>query len=144
MKDTQTKERFMELRAQGLPLLKIGAEINVSKPTMIKWDKEFGEEIGNLRAIELEAMYDKYDLSLRKKVEFFGDVLSRIQRELETRDLSSVSTEKLFAMYAHFYQEAQHALPKITFRDEDEVRADKSQRKSLRDALLENQKRISG
>jgi hypothetical protein len=144
MKDTQTKERFMELRAQGLPLLKIGAEINVSKPTMIKWDKEFGEEIGNLRAIELEAMYDKYDLSLRKKVEFFGDVLSRIQRELETRDLSSVSTEKLFAMYAHFYQEAQHTLPKITFRDEDEVRADKSQRKSLRDALLENQKRISG
>jgi aldehyde:ferredoxin oxidoreductase len=89
-------------------------------------------------------MYDKYDLSTRKKVEFFGDVLSRIQRELETRDLSSISTEKLFAMYAHFYREAQHTLPKITFRDEDEIRADKFQRKSIGDALAENQKRISG
>ena len=113
----------MELRAQGLPLAKIADEINVSKPTLINWDKEFKEEIDNLRAMELEALYDKYDLSTRKKVEFFGDVLSRIQRELETRDLSSVSTEKLFAMYAHFYREAQRTLPAITFSDENPVRA---------------------
>jgi len=100
----------MELRAQGLPLAKIATEIGVSKTTLISWDREFKEEIDNLRAVELEALYDKYDLSTRKKVEFFGDVLSRIQRELETRDLSSIPTEKLFAMYAHFYREAQHAL----------------------------------
>jgi hypothetical protein len=123
MKDTQTKERFMELRAQGLPLVKIADEIKVSKTTLINWNNEFREEIDNLRAVELEAMYDKYDLSTRKKVEFFGDVLSRIQRELETRDLSSVSTEKLFAMYAHFYREAQHTLPAIRFSDENQVRA---------------------
>ena len=142
MKDTQTKERFMELRAQGLPLVKIAAEINVSKTTLINWDKGFKEEIDNLRAMELEAMYDKYDLSTRKKVEFFGDVLSRIQRELETRDLSTVSTEKLFAMYAHFYREAQHTLPAIAFKDEEDVRAYKYQRKLLNDALAETQKRI--
>jgi hypothetical protein len=35
MKDTQTKERFMELRGQGLPLAKIAAEIGVSKTTLI-------------------------------------------------------------------------------------------------------------
>lgn len=87
----------MELRAQGLPLVKIADEIKVSKTTLINWSNEFREEIDNLRAVELEATYDKYDLSVRKKVEFFGDVLSRIQRELETRDLSSIPTEKLFA-----------------------------------------------
>jgi hypothetical protein len=31
MKDTQKKERLMELRTQGLPLVKIGTEIKVSK-----------------------------------------------------------------------------------------------------------------
>ena len=87
MKDNETKTRFMELRAQGLPLKKIAAEIKVSKTTLINWDRDFKGEIDNLRAVELEAMYDKYDLSTRKKVEFFGDILSRIQRELETRDL---------------------------------------------------------
>jgi hypothetical protein len=61
--------------------------------------------------VELEAMYDKFYLSTREQVEFFGDVVSGIQRELETWELSEVLTEKLFVMYAHFYPEAQHALP---------------------------------
>jgi len=146
MKDTQTKEHFMELRAHGLPLAKIADEIDVSKTTLINWDKEFKEEIDNLRAMELEALYDKYDLSTRKRVEFFGDVLSRIQRELETRDwdLSRVSTEKLFAMYAHFYREAHNTLPKITFSDEEEVRADKAQKKLLSELMTPQKKRILG
>ena len=86
------------------------------------------EEIDNLKAVELEALYDKFYLSTRKQVEFFGDILSRIQRELETRDLSSVSTEKLFAMYAHFYREAERALPELTFRNEDEVKVARGKR----------------
>jgi len=131
MKDNKTKERFIELRGQGLPLAKIAAELDVSKPTLISWERNFKEEIENVRAIELEAMYDKYYLSTRKKVEFFGDVLSRIQGELETRDLSTIPTDKLFAMYAHFYREAQHTLPKIEFRDEGEAQLSKSQRKAI-------------
>lgn len=142
MKDNETKTRFMELRAQGLPLKKIAAEIKVSKTTLINWDRDFKGEIDNLRAVELEAMYDKYDLSTRKKVEFFGDILSRIQRELETRDLSSISTEKLFVMYAHFYREAKHTLPEIAFRDEDEIKAVKAQRDELNHLLSESNKRI--
>jgi hypothetical protein len=111
---------------------------------LINCDQDLKEEIDNLKAVELAAMYDKCYLSTREQVEFFGDMLSRIQRELETRELSEVSAEKLFAMYAHFWREAQHALPTITFRDEEEVRADELQRNSLGDATVENQKRISG
>jgi hypothetical protein len=51
--------------------------------------------------VELEAIDDKFYLSTRRQVEFFGDVLSRIQRELETQELSAAPTGKLFAMYAH-------------------------------------------
>ncbi|MGZ4853372.1 MAG: hypothetical protein ACXV3D_09335 [Halobacteriota archaeon] len=128
MKDTQTKERFMELRGQGLPLAKIAAEIGVSKTTLINWDRDLKEKIDNLRAVELEALYDKFYLSTLKQVEFFGDILNRIQRELETRDLSELPTEKLFAMYAHFYREAQHALPELMFRSDDEVKIARSKR----------------
>jgi transcriptional regulator with XRE-family HTH domain len=143
MKELQTKERFIELRGHGLPLAKIAAEINVSKTTLINWERDFREEIDNLQAAELEAMCDKYCLSVRKRVEFFGDVLNRIQRELETRDLSSIPTEKLFAMYAHFHQEAQRALPVITFKNEEEVQASKSQRLALA-ALAKNSFKTSG
>jgi hypothetical protein len=88
-------------------------------------------------------MYDKYCLSVRKKVEFFGDVLSRIQRELETRDLSSISTEKLFAMYALFYREAQRELPELTFKDDEEVQTSKSERRAVAGLLTDQYKRIS-
>jgi len=143
MKDNETKDRFIELRSQGLPFAKIAAELNVSKTALINWERDFKEEIDNLRAIELEAMYDKYCLSVRKKVEFFGDVLSRIQRELETRDLSSISTEKLFAMYAHFYREAQRELPELTFKDDEEVQTSKSERRAVAGLLTDQYKRIS-
>jgi len=44
-------------------------------------------------------MYDKYYLSTCKKVQLFGEVLSRIPLELETRDLPSIPTEKLYAIF---------------------------------------------
>ena len=142
MKNKETKVRFIERRAQGLPLAKIAAKSNVSKTTLVNWNQEVKEEIDNLRAIELEAMYEKYDLSTRKRVEFFGDVLSRIQRELETRDLSAIPTEKLFAMYARFYREAQHALPEIKFRAEDEISAEQYDRRAFREIWSERYQRI--
>lgn len=128
MKDKETKTRFMELRARGIPLAKIAAELKVSKNTLVSWGQDMKEEIDNLEAIELEAMYDKYRLSTRKQVEFFGEILSRIQCELETRNLSEVSTEKLFAMYAHFHREAQRALPELTFRNDDEITVARAKR----------------
>jgi len=39
MKSNETKTRFVELRAQGLPLAKIAAEIKVNKTTLINWDR---------------------------------------------------------------------------------------------------------
>ena len=130
MKDNKTKDRFIELRAQGLPLAKIAAKIGASKTTLVNWEREFKEEVDNLRAMELEALYDQYYLSTRKKVEFFGDTLGRIQLELETRNLSDIPTEKLFAMYAHFYREAERALPELMFRTDEEIKTAKTLRLS--------------
>jgi hypothetical protein len=61
-------------------------------------------------------------------MEFFGDVLSRIQGELVTWHLSKILTDKLFAICAHIYQEAQREWPVLTFRNDDEVRVAKGQR----------------
>jgi transcriptional regulator with XRE-family HTH domain len=106
MKDNDTKARFIELQRQGIPLKSIADEIGVNKTTLVNWEQALKEQVDNLRAMALEAMYDKYYRSIRKKVEFFSDVLSRTRGELETQDLSTVLTDKLFAMYAHIYREA--------------------------------------
>ena len=66
MKDTQTKERFIELRAQGWSHDRIARELKVTKPTLIRWARELHSEISNLRALELDALQDKFALTKLK------------------------------------------------------------------------------
>lgn len=45
MKNNSIKENFIRLRAEGNSLNAISKELNTSKPTLIKWEKEFEKEI---------------------------------------------------------------------------------------------------
>jgi hypothetical protein len=92
------KERFIELRAKEVPYEQISQEIGVSKPTLLKWGKELEMEINNRRAVELEYLQDKYCVSKKKRLEFYGEQLDRLYLELQQRDLSDIPTEKLFDM----------------------------------------------
>jgi hypothetical protein len=49
MKKEHLKLRFIELRAMGNSYKKICSELNLSKPTAIKWGKELTEEISRQR-----------------------------------------------------------------------------------------------
>lgn len=54
MKDQETKEKFVELRAKGLSFDRIAAELHVSKQSLINWAKELETEIGNMRKLSLK------------------------------------------------------------------------------------------
>jgi len=104
MKDQETRERFIELRAQGLSFDKISKELRVSKQTLIDWSKSLQEEIKNLRAIELEALQEKYFLTKEKRLELFGEKLKAIKEELDKRDLNELMTDKLFELFLKFHR----------------------------------------
>ena len=59
MKDNKTKARFIELWGRGLPLKSIADEIGVSKTTPVNWGRDHKEQVDNVRATELEALYDR-------------------------------------------------------------------------------------
>jgi len=59
MKDTDKKKDFIELRAKDWSFQRISEEISVSKPTLIKWDKEFKYEIETLKGIVFEGLYQE-------------------------------------------------------------------------------------
>jgi len=90
-----TKEKFIQLRAGGLSFDKISKKLNVSKPTLIEWSKELRTEIANLKAIELEALQEKYYISKKKRIELLGSQLDKVNKELEKRKLSEIPTDKL-------------------------------------------------
>ncbi|MGA2885631.1 MAG: hypothetical protein ABSE80_10810 [Halobacteriota archaeon] len=95
MKDLQTKERFLELRAQEKSLRTIETEIGTSRRTLAQWESEYKEELENLKAIKIEALREEYRLTTQARVERFGGQLRRVTEELEKRDLSDIPTPKL-------------------------------------------------
>ena len=97
-KDINTKHKFIELRGKGLSFDKIVKELDVSKGVLLKWDKEFKQEISEVRFIELESMIQKYGVLRTERVKVYGELLKKYRKELSTRDLSDVPTNKLLDM----------------------------------------------
>ncbi|MHC4278182.1 MAG: transposase, partial [Planctomycetota bacterium] len=95
MKPDETKEQFIELRAKGLSFDKIAKELGVSKQALINWSKELSLEVSNIKAIQLEALQEKYYVLKEKRIELFGEKLKAINDELSKRDLSDIPTERL-------------------------------------------------
>ncbi|BDH62889.1 hypothetical protein MTP04_30190 [Lysinibacillus sp. PLM2] len=98
MKDLVTKKEFIQLRSQGTSFNKIAEKLKVSKTTLIEWNKEFEKEIANLKAIELEELFQMYYVQKRKRIEIYGNQLEKIIGEIEKRNLSDLQTDKLFEL----------------------------------------------
>ena len=98
----ETKERFIELRAKGYSFDKIAKELGKAKQTLIDWSKDLQDEIANRKALELEALYEKYYLLKESRLETFGGMLTKIKDEVERRDLSDVPTDKLLDLFLKY------------------------------------------
>jgi len=101
-KTLEEKEQFIELRAQGMSFDKISQELNVSKPTLLKWSGELQERIQEAQYFELENIVEKYALKRAKRFEVHSILLSSALEELKERaknnKLKSVPVEKLFKL----------------------------------------------
>jgi len=80
--------------------------LGISKPTLIKWSKELNQKIANMKAIELEAIQEKYYMQKKQKIEIYGQQLEKIKEELEARlennELKDVKTEQLFKLFFEY------------------------------------------
>ena len=128
MEAIEQKEKFIELRAQGYSFDKIAKELGKAKQTLIDWSKELEDEIANLKALELDALYEKYYLHKETRLQTFGELLSKIKKEVDSRSLSDVSTEKLLELYLKYLSLAKEEVVAPVFKSSKEVedeRADK-------------------
>lgn len=99
-KTLDDKEQFIELRAKGYSYQKIADELGISKPTLIDWskDEQTSKDIHNQRTLYIDELQEKYAMTKRHRIAVFGEVLSRAKAELDKRDLSEMSTDKLVTM----------------------------------------------
>jgi len=99
-KTLDDKQQFVELRARGYSFSKIADELSISKPTLIGWSQEeqTNKDIQNQRTLAIDELQEKYIMTKRHRIAVFGEVLNRAKAELDGRDLSTLSTDKLIAL----------------------------------------------
>jgi hypothetical protein len=127
----QTKERFIELRAKGWSYDKIAKELGKAKQTLIDWGKELEDEIANLKALELEALYEKYYLLKESRIETFGELVKKLKDEVMSRDLSEVPTDKLLELLLKYENQLKDEVIEPRFKTSTEIKEDKLDRELL-------------
>jgi hypothetical protein len=111
----ETYQRFIELRAQGWTYARLMAELNVTKPTLIAWSRKHQFEIQNLRAIELEALREKWLASTSERVNSLGEQLRRVETELARRDLAALTTTQLMSAARNLRHQIEQATGPMQF-----------------------------
>ena len=100
MKDQETVQKFIELRAQGWSFVRIAAELGVAKSTLTEWSRKFRFEIQNRRALVLDDLLDGVLGTVQSRVAGLAEKLTRVEQELRQRGLAEVSTSQLYSLAA--------------------------------------------
>jgi Tfp pilus assembly protein PilO len=115
MHDEKTVNRFIELRASGWTYARLMTELNVSKPTLIGWSRKHQFQIQNLKAIELEALREKWLASTAERVNALGEQLRRVEAELARRDVKDLSTAQLYRLARSLRRQIEEATGPMRF-----------------------------
>jgi len=93
--NARKQERFILLRAEGDSYRTIAKKLRISRNTLAKWEGELGDRISEAKRDRLEAVYKEYGMLKESRIRGLGERLKRIESELDKRDLSDVSSDKL-------------------------------------------------
>lgn len=122
---TEEKLKFVELRAKGFTFDKLAKELGKSKPTLINWESELIFEIRNLKAVELDTLYESFLISKKSKIERLANMLNSIEGELENRELTEVPTDKLFNLYLKYNKAISDEIIEPRFRSDQEIKGER-------------------
>jgi len=102
MKTIEEKQKFIQLRAQGLSFDKIAEELEISKPTLLSWSGELFEEVQEAVFHEQEKLLNQYEVMRRARFEAYSRLLREALNELNKRakenKLSKMETSQLLKL----------------------------------------------
>lgn len=95
MKSQEQKTEFIKLRAEGKSYATVSKTLDISKGTCTAWDKEFKEQIAQLKQEQLDELYSSYYMAKEARIKKLGDTLAEINTALEKINFTAVPPEKL-------------------------------------------------
>ena len=131
MKDTKKKHQLVELRGQGKSQRTVAKELGIGLQTVVRWERELKEQIENQKAIDLDALLERHQLTSQAQIERYAVEIARVDEEIQTRPLADVSTPKLYDIRIKLHTRVDGILPAFTLRDDDEIAEQKALRKLI-------------
>jgi len=98
MKTVDEKKKFIELKAKGLSLSKISEELNISKPTLVKWSQDYKKEIRNLLYLQFESIITECQLEQSARIESMAKILRKALDELNSRSFAALNIKDLISI----------------------------------------------
>jgi hypothetical protein len=117
MTDQETIARFVFLRSQGWSFNRIQVELNISKPTLIKWSRQYQFEINNLRATETEALAERVFGQRHERWEALARQLKKLEEEIDRRDLEEIPASRLHGIAAQLRAEILRTTGPLAFAE---------------------------
>jgi hypothetical protein len=115
MHSPETRQKFVERRAQGWSLVRIAAELGVARSTLIEWSRQLRFEIQNQLAIELDDLRDRLLGPRSARASGLAEKLARVENELRKRDLATLSTQRLFSLSLALRREIERETDDVHF-----------------------------
>lgn len=115
MKDAELKEKFIEMRVAGDSYDKIAKELNKSKTTLIKWDRELSKEIGNLEFFNYKALLEKHKLTQKAKIEFLAEEIEKIKKALQNKDYDNIAIGELTKLLEKYENDLNNKIKGIQY-----------------------------
>ncbi|MBU6339158.1 MAG: hypothetical protein KGQ36_04200 [Rickettsiales bacterium] len=131
MTNTDLKQQFITLRAKGYSLEKIAKQIGKCRQTLSNWNWDLQEEIANAKAIELEALFDECFVTKEHRVKELSLLLSKVNKELEKRDLSMLSDDKLIDLKLKIGNQLKEEFVEPNIISESEINRQKTNRQMI-------------
>lgn len=95
MKPQEQRVNFIKLRAEGKSYHAISKKLNISKDTCSRWEQELKGQISELKAEQLQELYDSYYMVREARISQLGDTLNNINEALSKKDLEELPPDKL-------------------------------------------------
>lgn len=104
MKLQEQKDKFILLRAEGNSYRAIAKELGIAKSTAEKWAKDLDKQVAEVKAEQLQALYEQHFMTKKARIEKLGGVLARLDTALDNVDLASLSPERLLYYKLQYMQ----------------------------------------
>lgn len=100
MYNNETKDRFIELRADGLSLAEIAQQLNISKRTLVNWNRNLHSEIRALRAVQIEDLHEKIFANHELEAKRLAELQTKVETEIERRHFKYLDERDLVVIRA--------------------------------------------